>query len=51
MYRVSFVYAPIPSKYFKTEKEAVAYQNIHVAATYLEKKTFFGKWKKVQNKA
>ena len=51
MYRVSFVYAPIPCRYFKTEKEAIDFQNAHVAATYLEKKTFFGKWKKIEKTA
>ena len=46
MYRVSFVYAPYPAKYFKNYYDAVNYRNAQVAATTLEKKTIFGKWVK-----
>ena len=47
MYRVKFIYAPIPNKYFKNKDEALAYQNKHVAASVIEKKTFFGRWKQI----
>ena len=47
MYKVSYIYAVKPSVYFKTEKEARAFQSSKVAATKLEKRTFFGSWKKI----
>lgn len=50
MYRVKFVYTPIPNKYFKSCAEAIAYKNSRVAASVVEKKTFFGNWKKVLDK-
>jgi hypothetical protein len=50
MYRVKFIYAPIPDKYFKSYDEAIAYKNSRAAASVIEKKTFFGNWKKVLDK-
>ena len=50
MYRVQFIYAPIPTQYFKNYNEAVAYQKSRVAASVIEKKTFFGNWKIVLDK-
>lgn len=45
MYRVSFIYAPYPSKIFRNKEEAIKFQQSKVSASKLEKRTFFGKWK------
>ena len=45
MYRVVFIYAPYPTRTFKKMEDAVAFKESHVAASKIEKRTFFGKWK------
>ena len=45
MYRVVFIYAPYPTRTFKKREDAVAFKESHVAASKIEKKVLFGKWK------
>jgi hypothetical protein len=47
MYRVCFEIAPYPPAEFKTKEEALAFQSKWaIAKTYLERRTFFGRWKR-----
>lgn len=48
MYRVKFIYAPYPTKYFRKKQEALNFKKSKVAASKLEKKQIFGKWKEVK---
>jgi hypothetical protein len=51
MYRVCFEIAPYPPLEFKTKDEALEYQKRweSLLPTYLERLTFFGRWKKCKN--
>jgi hypothetical protein len=47
-YKVVFIYAPYPNKEFKTLGQAREFSNSQVAMTEIQRKTLFGKWKKVE---
>ena len=47
-YKVVFIYAPYPDKEFKTLEQAREFSASQVAATEIQRKTLFGKWKKIE---
>ena len=47
-YKVVFIYAPYPDKEFKTLEQAREFSASQVAATEIQRKTLFGKWKEIE---
>lgn len=50
-YRVIYVYAPYPFRYFKKLEDAIKFSENEIYITKIQTKTIFSKWKDFEKKS